>query len=62
MENKKLLTTRFEQPVVSSKEDSNVSEVVDIVRNVGRLIILKTGEQWTCTKEPQGIDPDMNNF
>jgi hypothetical protein len=46
MENKKLqTTTRFEQPVISSKDDSNVSEVADIVRNVGRLIILKTGEQ-----------------
>jgi hypothetical protein len=63
MENKKLqTTTRIEQPVVSSKEDSDVIEVADIVRNVGRLIILKTGEQWTCIREPQDIDPDMNNF
>ena len=46
MENKKIqTTTRFEQPVVSSKEDSDVTEVADIVRNVGRLIILKTVEQ-----------------
>jgi hypothetical protein len=38
MKNKKLQTTiRLEQPVVSSKEDSNVSEVADIVRNVGPL-------------------------
>lgn len=39
-----------------------MSEVAEIVRNVDRLIILKTGEQWTCAKEPQDIDPDMSNF